>query len=307
MRRDRSQKLLALLLVCCTVVLALLSSPGLAAKPDGERAADQDEAPKWLRIERDDDGEPTALQTAIVRYQPKDGEAGPVVDLVGAIHVADRQYYENLNKEFKNYDVLLYELVAPEKAVPKRGQGGRSTHAVGAMQNGMKDMLELEHQLGWIDYQQKNFVHADMTPEQFSKSMSDRGESFLQMFFRMMGHSIAMQSKQQAQGKNTDIQLLAALFAKDRALRLKRVMADQFQDMEMMMVGFSGPDGSTLITERNKVALEVLQAQLDGGKKKLAIFYGAGHMKDMDERLQKDFGLEPVETRWITAWDLGDK
>ena len=32
------------------------------------------------------------------------------------------------------------------------------------LQNGMKDMLELEHQLQHIDYHKDNFVHADMSP-----------------------------------------------------------------------------------------------------------------------------------------------
>jgi len=52
-------------------------------------------------------------------------------------------------------------------------------------------------------------------------------------------------------------------------------MAKQFESMESMMVSFSGPDGSTLITERNKRALEVLRQQQAAGKRKLAIFYGA--------------------------------
>ena len=43
------------------------------------------------------------------------------------------------------------------------------------------------------------------------------------------------------------------------------------------------------------------------GKKKLGIFYGAGHLNDMDERLRKDFRLEPVSITWLTAWNLAAK
>jgi len=59
-----------------------------------------------------------------------------------------------------------------------------------------------------------------------------------------------------------------------------------------------------LITERNKRALQVLRQQLDQGKRKLAIFYGARHLTDMHRRLEKEFHLVPVETTWIDAWNL---
>jgi len=62
-----------------------------------------------------------------------------------------------------------------------------------------------------------------------------------------------------------------------------------------------------LITERNRAALKVLRDQLNAGKKDLAIFYGAGHLADMDERLREDFGFEPVSITWLTAWDLTAK
>jgi hypothetical protein len=85
------------------------------------------------------------------------------------------------------------------------------------------------------------------------------------------------------------------------------MMAEQFAGMESMMVSLGGPDGSTIITERNKVALEVLKAELAQGHQKIGIFYGAGHMNDMDERLRKDFKLVPTETHWLTAWNLQPK
>jgi hypothetical protein len=55
------------------------------------------------------------------------------------------------------------------------------------------------------------------------------------------------------------------------------------------------------------MALKVLKEQLTAGKKNLGIFYGAGHLNDMDERLRKDFGLSPVSITWMTAWNLAPK
>ena len=273
-----------------------------------EDRADDAERPgaKWVRLLKSAAGDPLAMQTAIVRYvKPgKHADAGaPVtVDLIGAIHVGDEEYYRRLNKRFEDYDALLYELVAPEGAVIEKGRGTSNAHPVGALQNGLKSFLDLEHQLEHIDYTQKNFVHADMSPEQFSQTMKDRGESFMQMYFRLMGQELARQSQQQAQG--TQFELFAAFFSSDRNRRLKIALANQFEDMEAMLAGFGGPDGSTIITERNRVALEVLSRQINEGKRKLGVFYGAGHLADMDKRLREEFGLEPVKVTWLDAWNL---
>jgi hypothetical protein len=102
----------------------------------------------------------------------------------------------------------------------------------------------------------------------------------------------------------SDRDLLLALFAPDRPLRLKRILAAQFEDLEGQMAVFEGPSGSTLISERNKRALEVLRQQQERGHKKIGIFYGAGHLPDMAERLEQDHGFRRDSSRWIRAWNL---
>lgn len=287
-------------LVAVGLVILAAAARLQAAEP---QASKDEAASAWLRVVRSDAKEPIALQTATVRYTSADSE-GLSVDLIGVVHVGDKAYYDALNRQFKQYDALLYELVAPKDARIQPGRGASSRHPVGALQNGLKSLLNLEHQLDRIDYQQQNFVHADMSPDEFSKTMASRNESFMQMLFRMMGQGIAQQSKQQAQGKSGDLDLVLALFDKNRPIKLKRIMAQQFEQLEMLTVGFNGPDGSTIITERNKVALDVLANEIKAGKKHLGIFYGAGHMEDMDKRLRDQFKLVPGEPQWLTAWDM---
>ena len=263
----------------------------------------QQQATKFIRLRRVDE-EPVAMDTAIVSYVPADGTRRElIVELIGAVHVADKAYYDKLNDLFQSYDAMLYELVAPPGTrIPKGGQRGGSTSPVSGLQNGLKTMLELEFQLDWIDYTRPNLVHADMSPEEMAKSMNDRGESFMQIFFQMMGQSIAMQNS--GSGATSDLELLLALFSKDRAFRLKRIMAEQMQDLSGPLAAFGGPDGSTIITERNKKALEVLVKQIKNGKKRIGIFYGAGHLPDMEERLINQFGLKRADQRWVQAWRL---
>src|SRR3990170_4399613 len=183
----------------CGLVVA---KPPASARTDVE-ASDADLGHDWVRLELGAQGEVLGMQTAVVRYAavPPVGGAGksPVeVDLIGAVHIGDAAYYRQLNEHFKQYDALLYELVAPEGTVVERGRGTSNAHPVGILQNGIKRLLELDHQLEQIDYTKPNFVHADLTPEQFVQAMEDRNESFLQMYFRLLGEAMAQQNQMAA-------------------------------------------------------------------------------------------------------------
>jgi hypothetical protein len=282
-------------------VLVLAAVTAASAQQSAQSPKRAEKKSEFLRVVRDKQDTPVALETAIVRCAPLDpGKKAPTVDLVAAVHVAERSYYQQLNREFAGYDAVLYELVAPEGNEIPRGGGTRGS-PLSLLQNGIKNLLELEFQLSEIDYSRKNMVHADMSPEQFTKSMRDRGESVFGIFLRMMGYALA---RQQESGKSTDGQLLLALLDKNRALALKRVMAEEFEDMEGSLMAIDGAEGSTLVSERNKVALKVLSQQLAAGKRKIAIFYGAGHMADLKRRLREQFHLAPVSTRWLAAWKM---
>lgn len=258
---------------------------------------------RFLRRVHGEDGEPKALQAAVIRCRPVNADRpGPVVDLVSAVHVAEPEYYRALNRKFRRYDAVLYELVAPEGTrVPEKVDRSRQS-PVSLLQLGLTDLLELQFQLEGVDYNARNFIHADMSPEQFAQSMRDRSESFTDIVFRMMGYNMARQNE--GAGRTSDAQLLTALFSGDRAMVFRRIMAAQFEDMQGAMAAIEGPEGSTLITERNKVALAVLRRELAAGRRKVAVFYGAGHMDDMLTRLRDDFELVPAEIRWLTAWKL---
>jgi hypothetical protein len=279
-----------------------LSVLSVVASTAVEAAEKKPSEANFVRVTRDAKKQPATLETATTRYVAAgEKNKGVAIDLVGAVHVGDGDYYDALNKQFEDYDVVLYELVAPkEHHIPK---GAESKSAVGMLQNLMKDGLGLEHQLARIDYTKANFVHADVTPEEFAKSMETRGESFLDMYFKMMGSSMA----QQLAGKGpSDAALLAAVLSSDRTLAFKRIFADALINDGTSAV-LDGPAGSTILTERNKAALKVLDAQLKAGKKRIAIFYGAAHMPDFERRLLADYSMKRESTKWLKAWDLASK
>ena len=138
--------------------------------------------------------------------------------------------------------------------------------AITVLQLGMKDALGMEFQLTGVDYTADNFVHADMTAEEFESSMLRRGESFSGMFLTEMGKSVATQQDQNPIAMNLDIMLSA--LSTDRFYRIRRIAA-----VQLAKAGggdaFAGFDGtSTIITERNKKCLDVMNRELKKGQKK---------------------------------------
>ncbi len=261
--------------------------------------------PRFVRVSRNQDGEPKALETSIARYIAGDGDNPLTVDLVSAVHVADGPYYEKLNEEFKKYDVVLYELVAPkEDAIPQPGRRSRST--VSDVQRVIRDLLQFEHQLEGVDYTAANFVHADMTPDELSAEMKKRGETPLSMFMKVLENAQKTPLVESGPVREEDLVLMLFRFAKNPSLTLRRTMAGQMEDVEGFVTLFEGSEGSSLLSGRNDAALKVLQEQIDSGKRNIAIFYGAGHMPDLEKKLQRDFGLKLESERWFPAWEMRD-
>jgi hypothetical protein len=69
------------------------------------------------------------------------------------------------------------------------------------------------------------------------------------------------------------------------------------------MAGMESENGSVIVVERNKVAMDVLNKQMAKGHRRLGIFYGAAHLTDMEQRLLA-MGFKREKAEWLTAWDL---
>jgi hypothetical protein len=261
------------------------------------------------------------LEAADAAYK---NDAGVVVHLIAAVHIADHEFYAGLDESFDHYDALLYEMVKPRgpatpvvvnndmpaeagtptartaKAAATKPAPQPNLKWVGGMQRFLRDHLKLEYQLDGIDYDDRpNFVHADLDSQSFAEMQAERGET---MFGLMLRSAMANTSK--ANSDTTGLALLGALFSPDQAREIKRVLAQQFADLDEAMDAMEGPNGSVIVTERNKVALRVLREQIKDGKKYIGIFYGAGHLKRMEAALE-DQGFRKVGETWRVAWEIG--
>lgn len=287
--------------------LAFLAPAPAQTPPNGKPQVKKPAASKFLRIVKDDDG-PAALETAIVRYRPASGQGDLVVDLIAVVHIGERGYYRKLNRRFQQYDALLYELVAPQGTRPKKGDG--SDNLLRLVQKIMTVVLDLESQLEHIDYTKKNLVHADLSPAEMAEAIKKRGDDGLTLALSIAADVLRQQNLLERElkknpGKSPELPDFGALLDDPTApSKIKRLLAQQFENLDSAIGGIGPTLNTILVSDRNQAAIKVLAKEIAKGKKKLALFYGAAHMPDFEKRLKDEFDLVPVETQWLLVWDL---
>ena len=265
----------------------------------------------FLQVVKNDKKIVTKLQTGVGRYELiRKGKPKVTVDLIGAVHIGDEAYYETLNKQFKQYDAMLFELVAPPEVLkygikPRKGDRSNASF-ISQLQMYMKDTLKLEFQLEHVDYTPKNFVHADMSPEQLFATMRKKGETPFNLMLRVLQASTTQNT---AKAQETQMLMMLTMFDEpdSRALKLKRLFAEEFINNESFMNAMNGKNGLALLTDRNDVALDVMQEQIDAGKTNIGIFYGAAHLPDMHEKLIKTYGMKLDKISWLDAWVIEEE
>jgi hypothetical protein len=250
------------------------------------------QAENFIRVDEDDTA--ARLQTAVTRYE-KDGTA---VDLIGAVHIADKSYYETLTERFKTYDALLFEMIGgermPQAAEPLPGDGKQNLSALHKVHDMVAKFLDLTGQMDSIDYTAENFVHADLSHAEFTAMQKERGESLLGFALKA-----GKDAPEPANPPDTAKLLTAMLAGKSNLVKLEIVHTLGQGDDQI--AAFAGE--SVIISDRNRRCLEVMDRQLAAGKRKLGIFYGAAHFPDMEKRLLAQ-GFKRVKQEWLTAWDI---
>ncbi len=266
------------------------------------------QAETFIRVDEDDAA--ARLQTAVTHYE-KDGAS---VDLIGAIHIADKAYYRKLSDRFKTYDSLLFEMIGGERVaeLKKAASTPPPTPVVPAPEQKKKEQdlsglhkvydmaakfLDLAGQLECIDYTSPNFVHADLTNAEFNALQKERGESLLGFALK------ASKATPEKTEEPDSMKLLSALIS-GKSNRVKLEIVHTLGQSDSQIAAFAGE--SVIISDRNQRCLEVMNRELAAGHKHLGVFYGAAHFPDMEKRLL-DQGFKRVKQDWLTAWDIPKK
>lgn len=250
----------------------------------------------YVRLQK---GAPSVLETAIVTMT---GPNAQRLDLVSAVHLADASYYQQLNSKFRGYQAVLYELVLPEEMAgqPLPSNLG-SEEGLSGIQSTLARSLGLTTQLEQVDYSAPNFVHADLSREGLSRAMDGRQESLLSYFQKAMASSGGVTNLGVSEAELAQLDLMAIMSgqanARDRKT-LKKLLASALTSSDGVMAGM---EDTAILAERNKAALKAVDTAVKGGQKKLALFYGAAHMPDLETRLRQK-GWKRTGVNWLPAW-----
>lgn len=188
-----------------------------------------------------------------------------------------------------------------ETKTPKiqRANDNIAMSLIRVMMTSLGTYFRLEYQTEGIDYQAKNFVHADVSMAEFERLQEEKGESWAVLFQKSIEAQLKRKHRPEEEPKGSH--LLLALLGDSSGIKI--TMAKMLGQLEGTAeeIGF-GAD-SVIIGERNRVALEIFDREVKGGRKHMGIFYGAAHLSDMERRLEAR-GYQRKAERWLTAWDI---
>jgi len=171
------------------------------------------------------------------------------------------------------------------------------------LQSQLADALGLEFQLDSIDYSRPHWVCSDMTVDELNQAMDARGLDFSVMGGTLAGTSLP------ARIVKVLLRLMSAMDAMlDGAIAdiFKLTLIEMLGDeriMDMSMKQFGEGFGEVIIGERNQVVMNdlgPLVEKLDADSS-IAVFYGAGHLADFEQRFEQQLGYTPTGTQWLAA------
>lgn len=282
------------------------SSPQAEARPEEEPIITD-----FVRyVEKVDSGaDVDQLQTVVRSYR----RGATEVDLVAVIHIADPEYYRTMNELLDSYEVVLYEMVGGpfQKRDLNAAEADPSMAGIKVLHNLMQNMLALEYQTEGIDYDKAHFVHADADWDEYSRLMASHNQSMATLFQRAMAISMSGKSipgiPNSNEGNNALLGGLLQAVTSGDSDGLKRIVAPMLSEAEtfISMIEGEGDDGTVIISERNKIVMRSIGEQIQAGKKSIGVFYGAGHMPDLEGRLIEK-GFQPVGYKWYNAWQIGE-
>ena len=306
--------------------LAAVLAAGFALRPSTIAAAELTPA-TYLRVE-ETTNHVVRLQTALRRLVPVDGE-GPVIWLGAVTHIGSTNYYQAFEALLATNDVVLFEAVLPHK---KGGWSGeefsrmqRPGRSPANLQTEMARALRLAFQLESVNYNQPNFRNADLSMEavqglmlggmqeatkqeekapQTEDEFEPAADGFSQLMAIMEGRGfigrmvnygvqmIAADPRLQATTKLTFIEVLGRLKGDlAKAQSLPPEMSDLLK---------------VLIHRRNQKVIRDLRKALGEAhpSDSIAVFYGAGHMADLERRLRRQLDYRPDRDLWLTAFQV---
>lgn len=170
------------------------------------------------------------------------------------------------------------------------------------LQAKMADALGLTFQLEAMDSSKANWRSSDMSIDQLQARFEAAGVEGDQLFKMLDGSSLM--------GQLASVAMWFIKSSPQLATSVKIMMVDLLGSENAVSAGPAGMAKmmDVILKDRNDVVLSDIRAVIDGEKRKdISVFYGAGHMADLEEKLTRDFGYTFESERWIEAISVHPK
>jgi hypothetical protein len=258
------------------------------------------------------------LRLASRTLAPLSGQ-GPKVRLVAAIHIADREYYRQVQRILDGDTITLFEGVSNKKDDFKKQGPVRRPEA---LYTKMADALGLISQYEGIGYRREHFHNADLTqgemlarlrgetlttpkpegPDQVLGAPAKQAEAKYQALTEVMNG-----------GGLTGVMANIGLAFIKHNPRLRATMllgiigTDPTASEQAMAKQLGGESGRRIarliVEERNQEAVSGLRRFIGQRKagETIALFYGAAHLEGIEDALVRRFGYVPESTEWLVA------
>lgn len=249
-------------------------------------------------------------QTGRRLFRPSSGR-GPEVELVAAIHIAEAGYYQRLQRHLEQADLVLYEGVM-SRAQARMPAADRATAAAarsGPVRNPVYQRLA--HSLGLTSQEfgirlaEPRFRRCDMTFEDMAELLAAeaaRGGEMKQQASKAKVDFQSMRGILSGQGWKTKLMFLA--LDHSATLRADSKLRVTLHNLNRDKTAQRNPRLTRLIIDdRNRHVMDELAALLAKPHKhrRIALFYGAGHMPGM-EKLLREMGYRPAgPVAWMDA------
>ncbi len=189
-------------------------------------------------------------------------------------------------------DLKFSDQPALTKAEVGEKQEGIQTQLAGA--------LGLEFQLVAIDYSHPNWRNSDMSIDQVQAKLQASGASGEALFKMLDGSSMP------AKLAGLVLGFIRANPTSQAMAKLLMVEVLGHADELMAQAGGAGAMMKVIVLDRNEAVFDDLKKVISSepAVHSVALFYGAGHLPDMERRLTKEMGYTFTEDRWFRAIDM---
>ncbi|GJQ28211.1 MAG: hypothetical protein HBSAPP03_00950 [Phycisphaerae bacterium] len=178
----------------------------------------------------------------------------------------------------------------------------REVSAAGeGIQTQLAEALGLVFQLSAIDYTRPSWKNSDLSVDEVEARLEAKGAGG-EALFQMLDGSSAM-----AMMGGAVLKMIGS--SPEMSFMAKMMLVEALPASDDMTKAAGAEMGAlmeVIIVDRNAAVLADLKAALaeHPQAESIALFYGAGHLPDLERRLEADFGYAYKESRWFTAIDV---